>query len=94
MRVIWSRPALRQLDAIRAFIAEDKPGAAARVAATILAAAERLEVFPNLGRKGRSSGSRELIVPGLPYIVVYRIANDGIEIASVMHTSRMWPEVL
>ncbi len=91
MKVTWSRPAIRHLASIRDFIEADKPDAAAKVAATLFAAADRLEVFPMLGRKGRIDGSRELIVPGLPYIVAYRIVNEGIDIVGVIHTSRKWP---
>jgi len=94
MKVTWSSPALRHLDSIRNFIAADKPNAAARVAASIVAAADRLKSFPNLGREGRIESSRELVVPALPYIIAYRIGQDEIEIAGVIHTSRKWPEKL
>jgi plasmid stabilization system protein ParE len=94
MKVTWSSPALRHLDSIRSFIAADKPNAAARVAGSIVAAADQLENFPNLGRRGRIEGSRELIVPALPYIIAYRFGHEVIEIAGVIHTSRKWPEKL
>jgi addiction module RelE/StbE family toxin len=94
MSVTWSTPALRHLASIRAFIAKDKPKAARKVALAIYSAALRLEQFPNLGRTGRIEGSRELIVAGLPYIIVYRIRENGILIAGVIHTSRKWPKRL
>jgi toxin ParE1/3/4 len=47
-----------------------------------------------MGRRGRIAGSRELIVPNLPYIVAYRVVGDVIDISSIVHTSRKWPEKL
>jgi addiction module RelE/StbE family toxin len=92
MRLRWSLPAITQLYSIRAYIAKDNPDAASRVAAAIVNATDRLEQFPFLGRAGRTTGWRELVVPGLPYIVGYRIVDDVVDIASVLHTSRKWPE--
>jgi plasmid stabilization system protein ParE len=57
-------------------------------------AAARLKQFPQSGRVGRTRGTRELVVPGLPYIVPYRIVDDVILILSVVHTSRKWPKKL
>lgn len=54
-------------------------------------AASQLEKFPFSGREGRVEGTRELVVPGLPYILPYRIEGEDIQIASVIHTSRKWP---
>jgi toxin ParE1/3/4 len=34
-----------------------------------------LAAFPNMGHKGQLPGTREMVVPGLPYIIVYRIEN-------------------
>ena len=49
---------------------------------------------PGLGRPGRVSGTRELIIPSLPYILPY-LEKDGIVyILRVMHTSIKWPQKL
>jgi plasmid stabilization system protein ParE len=34
-----------------------------------------LIAFPDIGHKGALSGTREMVVPGLPYVVVYRLEN-------------------
>jgi toxin ParE1/3/4 len=94
MRVRWSSPAIRQLISIRAYIARDNPTAANRVAIDILDAVDRLAAFPRLGREGRNPGFRELIISGWPYIVTYRIVDDVVDISSVVHTSKQWPEGL
>jgi toxin ParE1/3/4 len=94
VKLRWSKRAIRRLASIHAYIAQDSPDAAARVAAVIIDAVQRLEQFPMMGRAGRIEGTRELVIPGLPYIIPYRIKNDSVQIASVIHTSRKWPEKL
>jgi addiction module RelE/StbE family toxin len=76
MEIIWRASALNDLEAIREFIAQDNPPAAARVLAAIQTAVERLERHPPLGRAGRVNGTRELIVGSAPYIVAYRIVEN------------------
>ena len=49
-KVVWSAPALLQLEAIIEFIALDKPGAAKAVAARIIDTTDHLERFLQLGR--------------------------------------------
>ena len=94
MKLRFSEPAIQSLTAIRDYIAKDSPASAARVASAILESALRLKQFPQSGRPGRLKGTRELVVPGLPYIIPYRIVNDVILILSVIHTSRKWPKKL
>jgi plasmid stabilization system protein ParE len=47
--------------------------------------------FPRQGRKGRIEGTRELVFPGLPYIVVYRIQDQNLEIVRIYHGAQDWP---
>jgi toxin ParE1/3/4 len=44
-----------------------------------------------MGRAGRVRGTRELVVPGLPYIVIYRVRKDTIQIARILHGAQLWP---
>jgi toxin ParE1/3/4 len=50
----------------------------------------RLCEFPQSGGAGRILGTRELVVSGLPYVVVYRVEDDTVEILRVAHTSMDW----
>ncbi len=84
----------RRLEDIRDWIAADDPVAAGRVINRIKVAVGRLARLPSLGRPGRVAGTRELVVPGMPYIVPYRVAGDAIQIITVMHTSQRWPDRL
>jgi addiction module RelE/StbE family toxin len=74
MHLEWARPALRDIKEAGDFIASDNPRAAERMAARIQEAVEYLVEHPNMGRPGRVSATRELVVSGTPFIVVYRVA--------------------
>jgi toxin ParE1/3/4 len=93
MIVEWSPQAIADLAALRATIAEDNPAAAQRVALHVIRNVEELlAANPSIGRWGRVSGTRELVIPQTPYIVPYRVRNNRIEVLRVYHGARKWPE--
>ena len=47
--------------------------------------------FPRRGRKGRIESTRELVFARLPYIVVYRIQDQDLEILRIYHGAQDWP---
>ena len=94
MTVVWSPRAIGHLAALRDYIARENPGAAARTATTLLAAVDRLAELPNLGRPGRISGTRELVVPGTRYVIAYRVRGERLEIIAVFHGRQRWPRHL
>jgi len=51
-----------------------------------------LVVHPYLGRPGRVTGTRELVVTSTPFIVAYQVVDDRIEILAVFHGARIWPD--
>ena len=91
MIVIWTRPAIRDMRHIRAYIARDAPGNAAVVARRLRGAAESLRDYPGRGRPGRSPHTRELVVPRTPYVVAYRLSGEAVFILRVLHGARRWP---
>ena len=70
------------------FIRADNPTAAARVRRTIRGSVLRLLDFPESGRTGHIQGTREVVVSGLPFVVVYRVTGETVEILRVFHTSQ------
>ncbi len=62
------------------------------VGESIRQAVNQLEKFPKLGRPGRIRETLKLVVPDSPHIVPYRIKAGEIQILSVYHSSRKWPE--
>ena len=73
MRVRWTDPAQTDFLEILGYIARDNPAAAERVGRRLLSAIDALAAQPRLGRPGRVAGTRELVIPRLPYVAIYRI---------------------
>jgi toxin ParE1/3/4 len=95
MTLIWSPEALQDLSDIRAFISRDDPSAAKTVVARIVRlVSEQLPDSPEIGRPGRVSNTRELVISNTPFVVPYRIRNQRIDILRDYHSSRMWSECL
>jgi toxin ParE1/3/4 len=88
MDIVWSPRARRNRDAIHAAIARDDPARAHAVITEIVTAINRLADFPALGRPGRKSGTRELVLARRPYLVVYRVRASNVQILEILHTSR------
>ena len=92
MQVRRSIPAAEDLEHICEWIERDNPEAGRRVARTIYDECGRLKDFPNLGRASlRMAGRRELTFAPLPYIVVYQVKPDAIEISRIFHGAQNWP---
>jgi toxin ParE1/3/4 len=49
------------------------------------AAIQFLKEWPHRGRVGREEGTRELLFPPLPYIAVYRVKEQSIEVLRIYH---------
>jgi toxin ParE1/3/4 len=93
MTPIWSPEAIADLVALRAYIEQDDPAAAQRVALHIIHSVETLlPNSPEMGRPGRVSGTRELVIPRTPFIVPYRLVGNAIHILRIFHSARQWPE--
>jgi len=92
LRIRWARPALADLEAIGDFIARDNPVAAKRLVVSLVASVDALRDHPNLGKPGRLTGTRELVIGGTPYVVPYRVLGDDVEVLAVFHGARRWPD--
>jgi toxin ParE1/3/4 len=91
MRLEWTLKAIGDLREAGVFIALDNPGAARRMAERVREAAEYLIEQPNLGRPGRLMNTRELVVSGTPFILIYWVRGGAVLILRVLHHSRKWP---
>ncbi|NKB58280.1 MAG: type II toxin-antitoxin system RelE/ParE family toxin [Alphaproteobacteria bacterium] len=95
MKLVWSSQSLQDLTAVHTFISNNDPKAAREIVVRIVSLVEeKLPSNPYLGRPGRVAGTRELVVPGTPFIVPYRVKRESIEIARVYHAARRWPSAL
>lgn len=92
MKIIWSRRAIRHLVALRDYVAQHSPNNAAAVAERILDCVDLLATQPQMGRPGRMVGTRELVIPGMPYIIPYRVRGERLELIAVFHGPQKWPD--
>jgi len=89
-RLIWTEPALADLDEIAEYIALDDARAAARLVAKVFDRVERLERFPNSGKRPPELAEtpyREVVVA--PCRVFYRVDGELVYILYVMRSERL-----
>ena len=94
MQIRWAEEALLDLSELHGFIEQDNPTAANRVAAKILDSANLLLDHPLVGKAGRIHTTRELLVSGTPYTLVYHLEAELVSILHVFHQARVWPHLL
>jgi len=88
-QIIWTEPALLDLNKIAEYIALDKPSAASHLVQKVFSKTERLEGFPESGRKPqelKKSRYKEIIVD--PCRIFYRIEKDKVYILYVIRSER------
>jgi toxin ParE1/3/4 len=91
MLIRWTEPAASDLTQICDFLKEHaSSGIARRVALSIFQNIDTLTNFPEKGRVGRKSGTRELIFATLPYVVVYRVRGESLEVLRILHGAQNW----
>jgi addiction module RelE/StbE family toxin len=91
LMVIWLQLALQDMQQCAEFIAQDAPDAAKQAVDRIWQEGQNLRSLPDRGRPGRVPGTRELVLQGLPYCIVYRVKGKNVQILRVIHTARHWP---
>lgn len=88
--VIWTEPALQELDAIAEYIALDDPAAASLLVKTVLDKTKRLQDFPRSGRippELPNSVYREIVVP--PCRIFYRLDDTQVFLLFVLREERL-----
>lgn len=88
MRIRWTAAAADDLEHIRNYLREHRPDFADPTVRELYEATLSLKTSPRRGRPGRETGTRELVVQRLPYIVAYRIRHETIEILHIFHASQ------
>ena len=91
MKVRWSEPATSELEAIFVYILERSPKSAKAVARRIIDRANSLSEFPFKGEETRRKGARKLTVANYPYVIIYRVDKNEVQILNVLHTARRQP---
>ncbi len=91
MKIQWLDSAIDNLSNIADYIAEDNPQKARQLVSKIRVAISNLSKHPSMGRIGRVQGTRELVIVGTAYLIIYRLKPDNIEILRVLHGAQKWP---
>jgi len=89
----WSQPAAADFRELIARIHADNPAAARRTAECIKQRVSGLAAMPRMGRSGRVKDTRELVISGTPYVIIYELFGDedAVVVLRVLHGRRAWP---
>lgn len=87
MRIKWTKTALRSVDEIAGYIAQDNRTRATSFVLGLQDAVTKLKAHPGMGRAGRVPGTRELVLHK-NYIAIYRARGDDVEILRLHHSTR------
>lgn len=95
MQLKWTDLAEKDLDNIETYITtENSPLVVVDVVLNVLNSCELiLSNHPQAGHPGRVHGTRELVIDGVPFILIYRIADrlGQVQILRVLHDAQQWP---
>ena len=89
-RVIWTRQAVEDVEAIKAYVARDSERYAVLLAERLVAAIERVGLFPESGRvvpEVNDATLREVVYGN--YRIVYRVLPEAVEVVTVYHGARL-----
>ncbi|MBM4039853.1 MAG: type II toxin-antitoxin system RelE/ParE family toxin [Planctomycetes bacterium] len=91
-RIVWTGPALKDMEGIRAYIARDSECYAGALMLDIIGAVERLAQFPRMGRfvpELHDGHTREILAGS--YRVAYDVVGDAVRVLTVLHGARQFP---
>lgn len=91
MNAKFTHRSLTQLREIGGWITTHRPASAELTRGRILAAIETLTRMPRIGHSGHRPGTREFLVTGLPYVVVYRDElddTDELVVLGIFHVAQ------
>lgn len=91
MVIRWTPAAAADLQRIHDYLKEHHPRYCEATIRRIYAAIRDLKQWPNRGRTGREQGTRELTFSPLPYVAVYRVKGEAVEILRIVHGAQDRP---
>jgi toxin ParE1/3/4 len=88
MKIRWTLAAVADLQAISDYLKANHPRYRQPTLRKVYERIRGLKDAPSVGRPGRIEGTRELLFPPMPYVAVYRVRGETIEVWRVFHTSQ------
>ena len=92
MQIIWLSRARIAREAAIEYIAQENVLAALAQLDEIERHTDLLSTHPEMGRMGRVAETRELVLTHTPFILIYRIKNNTIQILRFLHGAQQWPK--
>ncbi len=86
----WTLAAANDLESISDYLHHQHPQVAQPTVRRLYTEIRELSRFPSRGRPGREPGTRELILSGLPYVIVFRTGDQLVEILRIYHGAQNW----
>ena len=91
MRIRWTPAAAADLQHINDYLRDHHPRYRQPTMQKLYEAVRALKQSPQRGRLGREDGTREFLFSSLPYIAVYRVTADSVEVVRIYHTAQDRP---
>ncbi len=88
MRIRWAPPAVKDMQAISDYLKEHHSLYRQPTMRKLYEKIRALKETPHLGRPGRISGTREILFSPMPYVAVYRVREQAIEVWRIWHTAQ------
>jgi toxin ParE1/3/4 len=88
MRIRWTPAAAADLQQISDYLKEHHPNYRQKTMRTLYETIHSLKDSPHRGRPGRHEGTREILFLPMPYIAVYRVREQSIEILRIWHSAQ------
>jgi toxin ParE1/3/4 len=91
MRIRWTPPAAADMQSISDYLKEHHPQYRQPTMRKLYEKIRAMKDTPYLGRPGRVEGTREILFPPMPYVAVYRLNGQTIEIWRIYHAAQNRP---
>jgi plasmid stabilization system protein ParE len=91
MRIRWTPAAAADLQRISDYLKDHHPQYREPSLRRMYSSIQSLKKWPHRGRVGREEGTRELLFLPLPYIAVYRVKEQSIEVLRIYHGAQDRP---
>ena len=87
-RIRWTPAAATDLQKISDYLNEHHPHYRESTMRRLYSAIFDLKRWPNRGRLGGEEGTRELLFSRMPYVAVYRVKEQAVEILRIYHAAQ------
>ena len=91
MKLRWTPRAVADLEEISDYLMAVHPEAWEQLMARVERLTDALLDFPLMGKSGLVPGTREFVLAGTPYILVFRLKGDAVVIVSVRDGRMRFP---